>query len=112
MVSKKNSKTTIVPKEHIRLVEAITLDASNWQTRKDFYADYCASTGAPKWFGNNLDALEDSLRGGICELTPEKIIIHNLSKKRVQIVGVEFFTTVNSICMDNSVELEIYSESI
>ncbi len=51
MVSKKNSKTTIVPKEHIRLVEAITLDASNWQTRKDFYADYCASTGAPKWFG-------------------------------------------------------------
>ncbi len=97
MVSEKNSKITI------------TLDASNWKTPKDFYADYCASTNAPKWFGNNLDALEDSLRGGICELTPKKIIICNLSKKRVQIVGEKFFTTVNSICLDNSVEVEIYS---
>jgi RNAse (barnase) inhibitor barstar len=100
MVSEKNTKITI------------TLDASNWQTPKDFYVDYCASTRAPKWFGNNLDALEDSLRGEICELTPEKIIIKNLSKKIIGLVGEKFFTTVNSICLDNSVELEIYFEFI
>ncbi len=100
MVSQKKSKITI------------TLDASNWQTPKDFYQNYCTSTRAPKWFGNNLDALEDSLRGGVCEVTPEKIIIKNLSKKQIQTVGEKFFSTVNSICSDNSVELEIYSETI
>ncbi len=97
MVSEKKSKTTIA------------LDASNWKTPKDFYIDYCTSTHAPKWFGNNLDALEDSLQGGVCELTPEKIIIYNLSKKQIQTIWEKFFLTVNSICTDNSVELEIYS---
>jgi len=57
----------------------ISMDAKNWRDKNDFYRSYCNITNAPSWFGNNLDALLDSLRGGICEITPEKIIIRNLT---------------------------------
>ncbi len=88
----------------------IELDAKNWQNKNDFYASYCSSTKAPKWFGMNLDALLDSLRGGICQITPEKIIIRNLTNKIKQNLGLNFLKSVEEICQEENVCLEIYSE--
>ncbi len=51
---------------------SISLDAINWKNKNDFYNSYCNATKAPNWFGMNLDAFLDSLRGGICEITPKK----------------------------------------
>lgn len=90
----------------------ITLDAANWQTRMDFYEDYCKSTSAAKWFGNNLDAWRDSLTGGVCLITPEKIIIINLSKRVKRCVGEKFFRIIEHICAEMAVELETYPEGI
>lgn len=87
----------------------IELYAQNWKTKSDFYSDYCAKTNAPKWFGNNLDALNDSLRGGICKITPEKIIIKNLTSKIKQSFELDFWPTVEEICQEQDVELEIHN---
>ena len=62
--------------------DTIILDATNWKNREDFYKDYCSTTEAPEWFGNNLDAFNDSLAGGICSITPTKIKIKNLTNKK------------------------------
>lgn len=56
----------------------VTLDGSNWETASDFYRSFSAATGAPEWFGNNLDALNDAFCGGICEITPRKVNVANL----------------------------------
>ena len=43
----------------------ITLDASGWQNRADGFRAILAALDAPDWHGANLDALLDSLRGGV-----------------------------------------------
>jgi RNAse (barnase) inhibitor barstar len=90
----------------------IILDAINWKGETDFYYSYCNATNAPKWFGMNLDALCDSFRGGICEITPEKIIIRNLTKKIREGFEDDFWETLEDICKEENVELEIYNNNI
>lgn len=85
----------------------IILDAKNWKTKDDFYSSYCKTTNAPKWFGKNLDAFLDSLRGGICKITPEKIIIQNLTSKIKDNLGEGFWTSIEEICKDQNVDLEV-----
>jgi RNAse (barnase) inhibitor barstar len=87
---------------------SVTLDAIDWKNQKDFYNSYCSATNAPKWFGMNLDALLDSLRGGICQITPEKIIIRNLTTKIKEYFGNDFWQEVECICKEEDVELEIH----
>ncbi len=87
----------------------IVLDALNWTSKEDFYSSYCNVTKAPKWFGKNLDALLDSLRGGICKITPEKIIVQNLTKKIKESLGVNFWKNVEEICAEENVTLEVYT---
>jgi RNAse (barnase) inhibitor barstar len=49
----------------------IILDVTAWKTRKDFYAALLPQLRAPKWHGENLDALWDSIvAGDINELSP------------------------------------------
>ncbi len=49
----------------------IELDATNWKTYDDFYKALLPSIGAPKWHGQNLNALVDSMIwGGINALEP------------------------------------------
>lgn len=84
----------------------ILLDAKEWLSNKDFYSSYCIATGAPKWFGKNLDAFLDSLRGGICKITPEKIIIINLTSKTKELLGYNFWKSIEEICKEQNVELE------
>jgi RNAse (barnase) inhibitor barstar len=45
-------------------VKALTLDARQWQSADDVFEALLAALGAPDWHGRNLDALNDSLRGG------------------------------------------------
>ncbi len=87
----------------------IILDAKNWKSKSDFYTSYCNATKAPKWFGKNLDALLDSLRGDICEITAEKIIVHNFTNKIKECLGPNFWDEVEEICAEENVILEVYS---
>ncbi len=88
----------------------IILDGVNWKNKEDFYYSYCESTKAPKWFGMNLDALNDSFRGGICKITPEKIIVRNFTKKIKDNVGIKFWESVEEICEEQDIELEVYND--
>lgn len=81
----------------------IVLDANNWKSKDDFYSSYCSATNAPTWFGNNLDALYDSFTGGICKITPEKIIINNLKNN----FNTDFIQKLKEVCDDGNVELNI-----
>src|SRR5579864_7787930 len=45
-------------------VHQIQLDGRCWHTTDDFYDSLLSALGAPAWHGRNLDALNDSLRGG------------------------------------------------
>ena len=51
-------------------MKLIRLDASDWSSPDDFYSALLPQLGAPSWHGRNLDALEDSLRGGINRIEP------------------------------------------
>ena len=51
-------------------MELIRLDASEWQSPDDLYSALLPKLGAPDWHGRNLDALFDSLSGGINRLEP------------------------------------------
>ena len=83
--------------------DTIILDATNWKNREDFYKDYCSTTEAPEWFGNNLDAFNDSLRGGICSITPKKIIIKNLTDNIREKLGSKFVEDLQEICQEEEV---------
>ena len=52
-------------------MRTIELDATKWKTYDDFYNALLPSVGAPKWHGENLNALVDSMIwGGINALEP------------------------------------------
>jgi RNAse (barnase) inhibitor barstar len=95
--------------KEVKKVE-IVLDASNWKNKDDFYSSYCKITKAPKWFGNNLDALNDSLSGGICKITAEKIIVKNITSKIKESLGSDFWSTFEEICQEQDVELEVCND--
>lgn len=86
----------------------IHLDATSWKSRDDFYTSYCNVTGAPTWFGKNLDALADSFVGGICRITPEKIVVRNLTARIKASLGDKFWLTVQEICQEHEVKLETH----
>jgi RNAse (barnase) inhibitor barstar len=88
----------------------IVLDASHWTHKSDFYASYCNITHAPKWFGMNLDAFCDSLRGGICKVTPEKITIRNLTTNVKNHIGHDFWKSIEEICHNEDVHIEVHTD--
>jgi RNAse (barnase) inhibitor barstar len=45
-------------------VTLLSIDASKWQSANDVFGALLVALGAPHWHGRNLDALNDSLRGG------------------------------------------------
>jgi RNAse (barnase) inhibitor barstar len=52
-------------------MKEITLDATTWSDRDDFYDALLPALGAPEWHGRNLDALSDTLgEDGINEVKP------------------------------------------
>ena len=63
----------------------ISLDASDWRSPEDFYSALLPRLMAPAWHGRNLNALNDSLRGGVNRLEPPFVVTvrctHNLSEQ-------------------------------
>jgi len=56
----------------------ICLDASEWKSEEDFYSAILPQLQAPAWHGHNLNALYDSLSGGINGLEPPfEVIVTN-----------------------------------
>ncbi len=88
----------------------IILDAKDWKCKDDFYTSYCNATNAPKWFGRNLDGLNDSFRGGICKITPEKIVIYNFTAKIREYLGSSFWSDVEEICEEQEIEVEFLNK--
>mmetsp|Transcript_11944 Transcript_11944/g.32318 ORF Transcript_11944/g.32318 Transcript_11944/m.32318 type:complete len:98 (+) Transcript_11944:1242-1535(+) len=80
-----------------------------FNSKEALHDEFATVTGAPDWYGRNLDALNDSLRGGICEITPTKIIIVDAKKKKLLGKGEsgQLFKHLSDICNDNDVELVI-----
>lgn len=85
----------------------ITLNAQEWKSKGDFFIAYMTATQAPKWFGNNLDAFADSLRGGICEITPTKLVFMNVNRSK-KLLGDKFWKSIEEICQDEDVLFEIH----
>ena len=56
-------------------MKVIRLDASKWRSPEDFYSALLPQLGAPSWHGRNLDALADSLYGGINKVEPPFTVI-------------------------------------
>ncbi len=88
--------------------DEIVLDAINWREKNDFYIAYSNSTEAPTWFGFNMDAFNDSLSGGICKITPVKIVFRNVTQLVRDALGSEFWSDIEEICQDQEVQLEIH----
>ncbi|WP_077148906.1 barstar family protein [Sphingopyxis sp. KK2] len=51
-------------------MKRIPLDATGWRTTDDFFVALLTELGAPSWHGHNLNALYDSLSGGINDVEP------------------------------------------
>lgn len=51
-------------------MNAISLNGAEWRSIDDFFAALLPELGAPSWHGHNLNALYDSLSGGINEVEP------------------------------------------
>jgi RNAse (barnase) inhibitor barstar len=70
-------------------MKTIRLDASSWATPADFYEALLPQLGAPNWHGRNLDALNDTLRGGdINEVNPPlAFVIDGVDSTRGEVRG-------------------------
>jgi RNAse (barnase) inhibitor barstar len=61
-------------------MKTILLEASAWREPGDFFDALLPELRAPAWHGRGLDALYDSLYGGINEVEPPfKVIVLNSS---------------------------------
>ncbi len=63
-------------------MKQVTFDFENIQSIDDFYSEAVAKLELPEYFGNNLDAMWDSLTGWI-EL-PQEIRFINLSNEQLE----------------------------
>ena len=73
----------------------ITLDGSSWSSREDFCAALLPALGAPEWHGHNLDALNDTIRGGdINRVNPPLALVIT----GTQSMGAEARATVTRFC--------------
>ena len=61
-------------------MRTILLEASAWQEPNDLFDALLSKLGAPAWHGRNLNALYDSLYGGINEVEPPfNVVVLNSS---------------------------------
>ncbi|QJU57744.1 hypothetical protein HL653_08010 [Sphingomonas sp. AP4-R1] len=56
-------------------MKLIQLDGSAWMSPDDFFAALLPALGAPSWHGRSLNALDDSLYGGINEVEPPFTVV-------------------------------------
>ena len=74
-----------------RHTKLIALDGSRWLRPEDFYSALLRRLGAPAWHGRNLNALDDSLYGGINAVEPPFSVVvtgtENLSAKMISFLA-------------------------
>jgi RNAse (barnase) inhibitor barstar len=59
-------------------MKQLILDGASWCSKDDVYDAFFKVVGAPSWHGRNLDALNDSIKGGINSVeVPYRVIIRN-----------------------------------
>lgn len=56
-------------------MKMIQFDARAWTSPDDFFAALLPALGAPSWHGRSLNALDDSLYGGINEVEPPFTVV-------------------------------------
>ena len=81
----------------------ITLDASGWTSRDDFYDALLPALGAPDWHGRNLDALYDSIGSGEINQVgpPLRVRINGWNPSPAM---TEFFEKVRQVFVDAHIE--------
>jgi RNAse (barnase) inhibitor barstar len=87
-------------------MKVISLHASGWRSPGDFYSALLPELGAPAWHGRNLNALQDSLYGGINSVEPPL---------RVEVEGAEslppdlrdFLSQVSSVFAEVASEAQV-----
>jgi RNAse (barnase) inhibitor barstar len=84
----------------------IRLDASQWQSADDFYSALLPELGAPTWHGRNLDALHDSLAGGINRTDPP-LTIEITSAEQLSSNMAAFLTEVAAVFRDAREQFKI-----
>ena len=94
-------------------MKVVRLDASGWRSPEDFYSALLPQLGAPAWHGRNLDALADSLYGGVNEVAPPFKVEVEGSKNLPPEMG-QFLSKVTAIFNDvrNETQAEIAFEVI
>ena len=92
------------PRARLRLEMENTLVLEQGINSKEtFYAEISRVLKLANWFGNNLDALNDALRGGCGEVDPEgKTFVWKGHAAAKAALGEAFFDTVMEIFGDDN----------
>ena len=63
-------------------MKELVLDGRDWATTDDVYDAFFRAVGAPEWHGRNLDALADSISGGLINQVevPYRLVIKNYDR--------------------------------
>jgi RNAse (barnase) inhibitor barstar len=74
----------------IGCMRELVLDGSEWKTKDDVYTAFFRAVGAPEWHGRNLDALADSISGGLINQVevPYRIVIKDYDRIGVLAKGM------------------------
>ncbi len=64
-------------------MRTLLLDASGWNSRDDVYDAFFRAVGAPAWHGRNLDALSDSIQGGLINEIEAPYRIHIVNTLKI-----------------------------
>jgi RNAse (barnase) inhibitor barstar len=80
-------------------MKEIVLDSAAWHSAEDFFHALLPELDAPGWHGHNLNALYDSLAGGINEVEPPfRVIVQNAAHLSEDMVS--FLAGVSAVFAD------------
>ena len=80
-------------------MKEILLDGAAWHSAEGFFLALLPELDAPSWHGHNLNALYDSLSGGINEVEPPfKVIVQNTAHFSEDMVS--FLEGVSAVFVD------------
>lgn len=82
-----------------RGVTTLSLSAAQWRGAADGHRAFLAALGAPDWHGPGLDALADSLRGGVNRVEPPLWLqIRDMSMAAP--AAQDYVTALSVLCAD------------
>ena len=86
-----------------------------WTTKGDVYDSFLRVVGAPEWHGRNLDALADSISGGLINQVevPYRLVIKNYDRigPQAKTMTDRFVELVNELAAEGCpVEIRVESQ--